>query len=146
MTTRFRDPLRDLVALQDRMSRLFEESLHSQAPEEEVAGGGWTPGADIYEKEGDLVIALEVPGVQRGQVDIRLENNLLSVQGERQLPEGVQRRNFHRMERSYGRFSRNFTLPAGIDQEAIGATFEDGLLIIRVPKRAEAKPRQIDID
>ncbi len=145
MTSQFRDPLRDLVALQDRMSRLFEDTLRSRGGEEEAAGGAWMPVADIYEREGNLVVTLELPGVNRDQVDIRLENNLLTVQGERALPAGVDRRSFHRMERSYGRFSRNFTLPAGFDPEGINAAYGDGLLTIRIPKHSESRSRHIEI-
>ncbi len=147
MTSQVRDPLRDLIALQDRMSRLFEDSLRGRAQEEEVAGGkaAWTPPADVYEREGMLVVSLELPGVKREQVEIRVENNLLTVQGERSFPEGVNRQNFHRMERSYGRFFRTFTLPAGISQEGIEATHRDGLLTIRIQISEETTSRQIEI-
>lgn len=145
MTSYYSDPLRDLVALQDRMSRLFEDTLRSRGSGQEQASGTWSPSADIYEKDDSLILALELPGVPREEVEIRLDNNLLTVQGERKLPTDVDRRSFHRMEGDYGRFSRNFTLPAGIDPEAISASSRDGVLMIRIPRAVQAKSRQINI-
>ncbi len=140
-----RDPLRDLVALQDRMSRLFEETLRVRGGEEDLTAGGWTPAADIYETPDELVLSLDLPGVDRQAVEVRFDNNVLTIKGERKLPEGIDRRQYHRVERPYGKFHRSFTLPAGASAEKIAAAFDGGVLMIRVPKGVATRSRQIDI-
>jgi HSP20 family protein len=143
------EPFRDLLSLQDRMNRLFDESYRSTqrgAPDDEWALGGlWAPAVDIYEQGTDIVLKAELPGVDPKDVDIRLENNVLSLRGQRKLEGEVKRESYHRVERSYGTFSRSFTLPTVVDQAAIKAEFKDGLLQVVLPKREEAKPKQIQV-
>ena len=144
------DPFRDLLGLQERMNKLFDESyrgLPRTGSEDDWAlGGAWAPAVDIYEQGSDIVLKAELPGVDPKNVDVRLENNTLTLRGERKLDNEVKRENYHRIERSYGAFSRSFTLPSVVDQTSIKAEFRDGLLRVTMPKREEAKPKQIAIN
>jgi len=143
------EPFRDLVGIQDRMNRLFDEAfrgVRGTSEEEWALGGSWAPMVDIYEQNGDIVLKAELPGVDPKAVDVRLENNTLTLRGERKLDHEVKRDNYHRVERSYGAFSRSFTLPTVVDQGNIKADYKDGVLKLVLPKRAEAKPRQIEIN
>ena len=142
------EPFRDLVSLQDRMNRIFDDAYRGSrgASEEEWAlGGSWAPSVDIYEHEGNLVLKAELPGIDPTDVDVRVENNVLTLRGERQLDGEVKRDSYHRVERSYGAFSRSFTLPNVVDTEKIKAEFKDGVLRLTLPKKEEAKPKQIQI-
>jgi HSP20 family protein len=143
------EPFRDLLSLQDRMNRMFDESFRGArgaASEEDWAlGGSWAPAVDIYEQDGNIVLKAELPGVDAKNVDIRLENNVLTLRGERKLDNEVKKENYHRVERSYGSFTRSFTLPTVVDQEKIKADYSDGVLRLTLPKREEAKPKQISI-
>jgi HSP20 family protein len=145
------EPFRDLLSLQDRMNRLFDESYRgtnrgANDADEWALGGSWAPAVDIYEQDGNLVMKAELPGVDPKSVDIRLENNTLTLQGERKLDKEVKQDSYHRVERSYGAFSRSFTLPSVVDQGSIKAEYKDGVLKLTLPKREEAKPRQIQIN
>jgi HSP20 family protein len=143
------EPFRDLLSLQDRMNRLFDESYRSTqrgtSDDEWALGGSWAPAVDIYEQGTNIVLKAELPGVDPKDVDIRLENNVLSLRGQRKLEGEVKRESYHRVERSYGAFSRSFTLPTVVDQASIKAEFKDGMLQVTLPKREEAKPKQIQI-
>jgi HSP20 family protein len=137
------EPFREL---QDRMNRLFSESYRGQTGEEDWAlGGTWAPAVDIYEQDTNIVIKAELPGVDPKDVDIRLDNNILTIKGERKLDNEVKKENYHRVERAYGVFTRSFTLPSGVDANAIKAEYKDGVLRLTLPKREEAKPKQIQI-
>jgi len=132
------------------MNRLFDESFRGltrgAAPDDDWAlGGAWAPAVDIYEQEGYIVLKAELPGIDPKDVDIRLENNVLTLRGERKVDTDVQRDNYHRVERAYGSFTRSFTLPSVVDQEHIKADYKDGVLKVTLPKREEAKPKQINI-
>ena len=147
------EPFRDLVSLQERMNRLFDDSLRTRgtAPqrsddEDWALGGSWAPSVDIYEKENAIVLKAEIPGVDPKDVDIRVENNTLTLRGERKLDQEVKRDDYHRVERAYGQFSRSFTLPSTVDTEKIKAEYKDGVLKLALPKRDEAKPKQIQVD
>ena len=140
------EPFRDLLNLQDRMNRLFDESYRARGGEDDWAlGGSWAPAVDIYEHENNIVLKAELPGMDPKDVDIRLENNTLTLRGERKLDNEVKKENYHRVERSYGTFTRSFTLPNVVDQGNIKAEFKDGVLRVILPKREEAKPKQIQI-
>ena len=142
------EPFRDLVSLQDRMNRLFDDSFRGvgRAAEEDWAlGGSWAPAVDIFEHEGNIVLKAELPGVDAKDVDIRVENNVLTLRGERKFDSEVKRDSYHRVERSYGAFSRSFTLPTVVDTGNIKAEFKEGVLRVTLPKREEAKPKQIAI-
>jgi HSP20 family protein len=137
------EPFRDL---QDRMNRLFHESYRAQGADDDWAlGGTWAPAVDIYEQDNTIVLKAELPGVDPKDVDIRLENNTLALRGERKFDSEVKKENYHRVERAYGAFTRSFTLPTVVDQGNIKAEFKDGVLRVTLPKREEAKPKQIQI-
>ena len=143
------EPFRDLVSLQDRMNRMFDESFRTARTgnaDDWALGGSWAPAVDIYEQDGNIVMKAELPGVDPKAVDIRLENNTLTLRGERKLDKEVKEDSYHRVERAYGAFSRSFTLPTVVDQGSIKAEYRDGVLKLVLPKREEAKPRQIQIN
>jgi HSP20 family protein len=145
------EPFRDLAGLQERMNRLFEESLRTRGSgsgqeEDWALGGSWAPPVDIYEHESNIVLKAELPGIDPKDVELRVENNVLTVRGQRKLEEEVKRDNYHRVERAYGVFTRQFTLPTTVDAEKIKADYKDGVLKVVIPKREEAKPKQISIN
>jgi HSP20 family protein len=139
MMTRW-EPFRDLARLQDEVSRLFDD--RSYRGSESV---GWTPAVDIYEDEESVTLRFELAGVEPKDVDVRFENGVLTVKGERKLEKEDKRENYHRVERSYGTFTRSFTLPGTLDPERIKAEAKNGVLQITLPKKAEAKPRAIQV-
>jgi HSP20 family protein len=143
------EPFRDLVSIQDRMNRIFEDAFRGggrNAGEEDWAlGGQWAPVVDIYEDEGNLVLKAELAGIEPKDVDIRVENNVLTLRGERKFEGETKREKYHRVERAYGSFSRSFTLPSVVDTEKIKAQFKDGVLSVTLPTKEEAKPKQISI-
>lgn len=139
------DPFRDLVALQERMNRLFDESLRTRSGEEEISTGAWMPPVDIYETDSDLVLKVEVPEIDRKDIEIKLENGILNLRGQRKLQKEIKEDQYHRIERAYGVFSRSFTLPSAVDPEKVNASYKDGVLTIRIGKREETKPRTIEI-
>jgi HSP20 family protein len=142
------EPLRDLTSLQERMNRLFDQSYRGagRANDEDWAlGGSWAPAVDIYEKDGNIVLKAELPGIDPKSVEIRVENNVLSLRGERKLEDEVKKDGFHRVERTYGTFTRSFTLPTVVDTEKIKAESKDGVLKLTLPQREEAKPKHIQI-
>ncbi len=139
MMTRW-EPFRDLMRLQDEVSRLFDERGYRAS--ESV---GWTPPCDIYEDEEGVTLRFELAGVEPKDVDVRFENGVLTLRGERKLEKEDHRENYHRIERSYGTFTRSFTLPGTLDAEKIRAESKNGVLSVSLPKRAEAKPRSIQV-
>ena len=141
------EPFRSLVALQERMNRLFDESARGagRGQEEDWSMGAWSPAVDIYEKGTDVVLKAELPGIDPKDVDIRIENNVLTLRGERKFEEETKQENYHRVERSYGAFTRAFTLPSTVDTGNVKAEYKDGVLRITLPKREDAKPKQIQV-
>jgi HSP20 family protein len=140
------EPFRDLMTLQDRMNRLFEESVgRFRGYDESIDSGVWSPAVDIYETEHDIVLKAELPEVKQENIDIRLENNTLTLKGERKFEKETKEENYHRMERRYGSFSRSFTLPSTVDQDKIKAEYKDGILTVTLPKKDEVKPKQIKV-
>ena len=135
-------PLSDFTALQNQMNRLFESTFSGWPGESGTHS--WMPPADIHETENELVVTADLPGVDVKSVDIRVENNVLSLTGERQFQEKGNG-NVHRMERMYGAFARSFTLSTPVDTEKIRANYKDGVLKITLPKAEEAKPKRIAI-
>lgn len=140
------DPFRELNALQHRMNRLFEEQQYGRSGEESLTTGAFVPPVDIYEDEHGIQLKLEVPGIDEKDLDIKVENNTLTVSGERKFEKEEKEENFHRVERRYGSFSRSFTLPNTVSTEDVQADYENGVLRIRLNKRAEAKPKQIKVN
>lgn len=146
--TRWNDPFRELASLQDRMNRIFEDTLSRSLSrrEDEVAFGAWAPPVDIFETADRLVLRAELPGFTEDQVSLRIENGILSIEGERKFEEKSGSENYHRIERSYGKFVRSFSLPAAqFDTEKIGASMSNGILTVELPRREETKPKRIKI-
>jgi HSP20 family protein len=140
------DPFRDLLGLQERMNRLFDDSVRNvRQGDEALSTSVWTPPVDIYETENEVIVKAELPEVNQKDIEIQVENNTLTLRGERKFDKEVKQENFHRIERSYGTFARSFTLPATIDQEKIRADYKDGILRVVMPKREETKPKQIKV-
>ncbi|MBW4045997.1 Hsp20/alpha crystallin family protein [Acidipila rosea] len=139
------DPFRDVIALQNRMNSLFQDYTRGQGETEGVAATAFVPPVDIYEDEHKIVLKLEVPGMKQEDLDIRLENNTLTIRGERKFEKEEKEENFHRIERRYGSFYRAFTVPNTVNTEGVQAAYDAGVLRIELAKRAEAKPKQIKI-
>ena len=139
MMTRW-EPFRDLARLQDEVSRLLDDRAFRGS--ESV---GWTPACDIYEDEESVTLRFELAGVEPKDVDVRFENGVLTVRGERKLERAEKREGYHRIERAFGTFARSFSLPATFDSEKANAEYKNGVLRIFVPKRAEAKPKSISV-
>jgi HSP20 family protein len=143
------EPFRDLVTVQERMNRIFDDAFRGVArpgtEEDWALGGSWAPAVDIFENDGNLVLKAELPGIEPKDVDVRVENNVLTLRGERKFEAEVKREQYHRVERAYGTFSRSFTLPNVVDTDKIKAEFKDGVLRVTLPQREEAKPKQISI-
>jgi HSP20 family protein len=140
MLTRW-DPWRELGRLQDDVGRMFDDRLGFRAGE----SLGWTPSVDIYEDEEGLSLRFELAGVEPKDVDIRFENGVLTIKGERKLEREEKKDNYHRVELSYGSFNRSFSLPATLDPEKIKAESKNGVLTVHLPKKPEAKPKSIQV-
>ena len=137
------EPFRGLSTLQDQFNRLFNESFRNHT--EESALTTWAPAVDIYETPNELVVKADLPEVNEKDIDVRVENNLLTIRGERKFEKSVSEENFLRVERTYGAFSRSFSLPNTVNAETIGAEYKNGVLTVTLPKREESKPRQVKV-
>ncbi len=140
------EPFRDLLTTQGRFNRLFNETFARAFGDEEPASRPWAPAVDIYETDQNLVLKAELPGVDPKDVEVRVEDNTLYFKGERKFENEVKEENYHRVERTYGAFSRSFALPTSIDADRVLAEYKDGLLTLTLPKREEAKPKTIKIN
>ena len=140
------DPFREFSTLQDRMNRLFRESYGPEGREETLNNTSFAPPVDVYEDEHSVNLKIEVPGIDEKDIDVRIENNVLAVHGERKFEKEEKQENFRRVERQYGSFTRTFTLPTTVDAEKVSANYDKGVLKIALPKKAEAKPKQIKVN
>lgn len=140
------DPFREFSTLQDRMNRLFRESYGPEGREESLTTTTFAPPVDVYEDEHSVTLKIEVPGIDEKDIDVRVENNVLTVHGERKFEKEEKEENFRRVERQYGSFTRTFTLPTTVDAEKVSANYDKGILKIALPKKAEAKPKQIKVN
>jgi HSP20 family protein len=145
----FRSGLSDVAVLQNRLNSIFNDFARPagelSATSETLATGNFVPAVDVYEDAQKLVLKLEVPGIRREDLDIRVEGRVLSIKGERKLEAEEKEENFHRIERRYGSFVRSFTLPSTVDTDNVAATSQDGVLSISLAKKPEAKPKQIEV-
>ncbi len=139
------DPFRDLRSLQDEVNRLFTSNLTRAFDDEGIARGAWNPNVDIYENKDQIVLEAELPGMNREDFDLSVENNVLTLRGERRFEKKDESDNYHRVERSYGSFSRSFTLPQTVSAEGATAEYSNGVLRVALPKREEVKARRIEI-
>ena len=138
------EPLQGLNTLQEQVNRLFEDNFtRSRSGQAELAS--WAPAVDIYETENELVVKADLPDVQEKDIDVRVENNTLTIHGERKFENDVHQDNYLRVERAYGTFTRSFSLPNTVHTEGIRAEYRNGVLSVRMPKREESKPKQIKI-
>jgi HSP20 family protein len=143
------DPLREFSIIQDRlnrMNRLPRESYGPEGPEEALTTTSFAPPVDIYEDEHNITLKLEVPGIDEKDIDVRIDNNTLTVHGERKIEKEEKEENFRRVERQYGGFTRSFTLPSSVDPGQVTAHYDKGVLKINLAKKAEAKPKQIKVN
>jgi HSP20 family protein len=140
------DPFREYVSLQDRVNRLFREAQGGDGREESLTTSTFAPAVDVYEDEHNVTLKIEVPGIDEKDIDVRIENNTLTVQGERKFSKEEKEENFRRVESRYGSFTRTFTLPNTVDSERVEAHYDKGVLKIQLAKKSEAKPKQIKVN
>ena len=141
------DPFRELASLQERMNRIFDDTLSGNARrDDEALAPAWTPPVDVLERKDRIVLTAELPGFTEEQIRLRFEDGVLSLEGERKFEKEAGDENYHRVERSYGKFVRSFSIPGTVSSEGIRASFENGILTVSLPKREETKPKQIKIE
>src|SRR5271165_10408 len=139
------EPFREFTTLQDRMNRLFRDSFGPEGREEALSTAAFAPPVDVYEDEHNITLKIEVPGIEEKDIDVRIENNTLTVHGERKIEKEEKEENYRRVERQYGSFTRTFNLPNTVDQESVQADYDKGVLKVKLDKKAEAKPKQIKV-
>lgn len=139
------DPFREFTTLQDRMNRLFQQQSYNDN-DEALTTSNFAPPVDVYEDEHNVTLKIEVPGIDEKDLDIRVENNTLTVHGERKFEKEEKEENYRRVERQYGSFTRSFTLPNTVNADEVKADYEKGVLKISLPKKPEAKPKQIKVN
>ena len=142
--TRF-EPFREFATLQNRINRVFRDSYTGGDRDESLTTSSFAPAVDVYEDEHKVTLKIEVPGIEEKDIDVRVENNTLTVHGERKIEKEEKEENYRRVERQYGSFTRTFTLPQTVDTENVSANYDKGVLKISLPKKAEAKPKQIKV-
>jgi HSP20 family protein len=145
MPVTYWDPFREVNSLQHRLNSMLQDFNRNQSDDQSLTMGSFVPAVDVYEDEHKVSLKLEAPGIQPDAFDIQIENNTLTVRGERKFDREEKEENFHRIERRYGSFVRSFSLPATVDPNSVKASYENGVLRIDLAKRAEAKPRQIKV-
>ena len=145
MLTRW-DPFREFVTIQDRMNRLFRDSFGPEGKDETLTTTAFAPPVDVYEDEHNVTLKIEVPGIDEKDIDVRIENNTLTVHGERKFEKEEKEENYRRVERQYGSFTRTFTLPNTVNHDNVQADYDKGVLKIKLEKKAEAKPKQIKVN
>lgn len=141
----FRSGLNDVAVLQNRLNSIFQDFARPDDASEALMAGRFVPAVDVYEDAEKLVLKLEVPGIRREDLDIRVEGRTLTVKGERKFESEEKEENFHRIERRYGSFMRSFTLPSAVNTETVEATSADGVVSIVFAKHAEAQPKQVQV-
>jgi HSP20 family protein len=139
------EPLKDLMAMQERMNKLFDETF-SRGRQQDVAAGEWLPAVDIMEQGDEIILTMELPGIDQQAIEIKVEGDVLTIKGERPLEEGIKKEAYLRHERPYGRFSRSFSLPHGVEQGKVKASHKDGILRLVLPKKEETRPKQIEVE
>jgi len=140
------DPMKELSNMQHRLNRVLEDTFGTPLYRGEQPGSGtWAPAVDIFETDAEIVVRAEVPGVSRDQVQVEVDDGVLSLRGERKFEKEVKEENYHRVERVYGAFHRSFTLPDSVDPEKVLAELRDGVLEVRLGKREQAKPKQVQV-
>ena len=139
------DPFRDLRTLQEEVNRLFSNNLTPSFSDEGIGRGAWNPNVDIYENKDQIVLEAELPGMNREDFDLTVENNVITLRGERRFEKKDDADNNHRVERAYGSFTRSFTLPQTVSGDGATAEYRNGVLRVTLPKREETKARRIEV-
>lgn len=139
------DPLREMDSLQSDVNRLFDRFFEGRTPGDGSTTRRWTPAMDLVETEGDLVLRADLPGMTEDDVEIEIKDGVLTVSGERRAEHEEKSEGYHRVERAFGQFSRSLTLPQGTDASKVDASFDNGVLEVRVPKPEESKPTRVQI-
>lgn len=139
------DPFRDLRTLQEEVNRLFSTNLTRSFGDEGIGRGAWAPSVDIYENKDQIVLEAELPGMKQEEFDLSIENNVITLRGERKFEKTDETDNYHRVERSYGSFTRSFTLPQTVSAEGATAEYSNGVLRVTLPKREDTKARRIEV-
>ncbi len=142
----FRSPLADVAVLQNRLNSIFNDFARPEGEQESLAMGNFIPPVDVYEDEHQVVLKLEVPGIKQADLDVRVENQTLTVKGERKFEKDEKEENFHRIERRYGSFTRSFTLPQTVDAGTVKAGYDAGVLTVSLSKKEAAKPKQVKVE
>jgi HSP20 family protein len=145
MTIMRYDPFRDLRTLQEEVNRLFSTNMSRAFDDEGIGRGAWAPSVDIYENKDHIVLEAELPGMKQEDFDLSIENNVLTLRGERKFEKTDESDSYHRVERSYGAFTRSFTLPQTVSAEGANAEYNNGVLRVTLPKREETKARRIQV-
>ena len=145
MTITRYDPFRDLRNLQEEVNRLFTGNVGRTFDDEGIARGSWSPSVDIYENKEQIVLEAELPGMNREDFDLSIENNVITLRGERRFEKKEDTDNYHRVERAYGSFTRSFTVPNSVSGEGASADYRNGVLRVTLPKREDTKARRIEI-
>jgi len=140
------DPFRDLRTLQEEVNRLFSTNLTRSFGDEGIGRGAWAPSVDIYENKDQIVLEAELPGMKQEDFDLSIENNVITLRGERKFEAKKTEGGWHRVERSYGTFERVFTLPDTVDAEGVKADYKNGVLTVTLPKKEAAKPKQVKVE
>jgi len=138
------DPFQNLSSLQEQVNRLLQSNFPPRSDNSALTT--WAPAVDIYETENELVLKADLPAISEKDLDVRIENNMLTIRGERKFEQEVKEENYLRVERTYGSFSRSFSLPNTVNTEAIKAEYKNGVLTVQLPKRAESKPKQVKVN
>ena len=139
------DPFRELLTLQERLDKMYRE-IEKTRKQEDFVSSAWTPPVDIFELGEKFILKLEIPEVDKESIDIKINDNELTIRGERKIEPGIEPDSYHRMERGYGTFTRSFSLTKTIDAAKIKASIKDGILRIELPKKEEVQPKQIKIE
>src|ERR1700722_17335713 len=140
------NPNREFSTIQDRMNKVFRDFYGTEGREETLSNTAFAPPVDVYEDERHVTLKIEVPGIDEKDIDVRSDNNTLTVLGERKFEKEEKEENYRRVERQYGSFTRTFTLPSTVDQESVQADYDKGVLKVKLAKKQEAKPKQIKVN
>lgn len=146
MLVRWRNPFQEMVRLQDEVNKLFSDFGGVEKEDGSLIKGEWIPAVDIHEDNEKITLKADLPGLKKDQINIKVENNVLTINGDRKEEKEEKKDGYIRTERVYGSFVRSFTLPQTVDSEKIEANYKDGVLILHVPKKPEAKPKQIEVN
>jgi HSP20 family protein len=138
-------PMRELMNVHDQLNRFFDDAFGIMPRGGDFDAGTWAPAVDLREEEGGFVLQADMPGIKKEDIDVHVENNILTIQGERKFESETKKDTYHRIERAYGKFTRSFALPVRVHAEGIKATYKDGILEVSIPKAEESKPKKIAV-